>query len=169
MNKAIWRTPLLAALLVSGLLACTRAPASPEADRAALQAAINRWVTAVNAQDLASLTATMTEDVELVDDTAATTGRDAALPALRAARARGRLVITSREISIAGDVGWHLSGLAWTSRSGDLQAGGQALEIWKRVKGEWRLHRRMVTGDIPPELSITRPSTKEPVLDKPKN
>ena len=67
MNKALWRVALLAVLLLSGLLACTKAPAAQDTDRVALEAAIHRWMTAVNAQDVDTLTRTMTEDVELLD------------------------------------------------------------------------------------------------------
>ena len=64
-------------LLVSGLLASTSALAAQDPDRVALEAAIHRWTTAVNAQDVDALNATMTEDVELLDETATVTGRDA--------------------------------------------------------------------------------------------
>ena len=67
MNKTLWRVAPLAVLLLSGLLACTKAPAA-DSERVALEAAIHRWMTAVNAQDVDALTVTMTEDVELLDD-----------------------------------------------------------------------------------------------------
>ena len=127
-------------------------------------------MTAVNAQDVDTLTTTMTEDVELLDANAATvTGRDAAIRALREVATRGQLVATSREITIANDVAWHVVGFAQTQKNGDVHARGQALEIWKRVKGEWKLHRQMAAGLITPADSLTRPSPNEPVLDRPKN
>jgi ketosteroid isomerase-like protein len=169
MNKSRWRVTLLAGLLVGGLLACTRTPAAQEPDRAALETAIHRWVTAVNAPDEATLTTTMTEDVELLDETTTVTGREAAIRALREVATRGRLVATSREITIADDVAWHVVGFTQTQKNGDVHARGQALEIWTRVKGEWRLHRQMAAGVITPAVSLTRPSEGEPVLDRPKN
>jgi ketosteroid isomerase-like protein len=167
MNKTLWRVTLLAGLLVSGLLACTKAPAADSA-RVALEAAIQRWTTAVNAQDVVTLTATMTEDVELMNDAATVSGRDTAIRALRELVTRGQLVATSREITIANDVAWYVVGLAQIQKNGDVQARGQALEIWKRVNGEWRLHRRMAAGPANSEDLLTRPSTSEPVLDRPK-
>lgn len=169
MNKEFWRVILLAGLLGSGLLACAKVPAA-DAERAALEAAIHRWVTAVNAQDVDTLTATMTEDIELLDPNAATvTGREAAIRALRAAAARGQLAAASREITIADDVAWHVIDLTQTLKNGDVHSRGRALEIWKRVQGEWMLHRQMAAGVIAPADSLTRPSTSEPVLDRPKN
>ena len=124
-------------------------------------------MTAVNSWDAATLKMTMTEDVQLLDDGATVTGRDAAIRVLREHVARGQLVATTRELEISNDVGWHVAGLSHTDKNGDVHALGQALEIWKRVNGEWKLHRRMTSGVIPPDVSVTRPSTKEPVLDGP--
>ena len=171
MNKALLRLAPWAVLLVSGLLACTRAPAAQGTDRAALEAAIHRWITAVNTQDVGTLTTTMTEDVELLDANATTVkGRDSAIRTLSEVVPRGQLVATTGEITIANDVAWHVVGLAQTQKNGDVHARGQALEIWQREKGEWKLHRQMTAGVITPrELSLTRPSTNEPVLDRPKH
>jgi ketosteroid isomerase-like protein len=170
MNRTFWRGVPLAILLVSGLLACTPSVAEPALDRAALEAAIQRWITAVNAQDVAALTRTMTEDVELLDANAApVAGRDAAIRALHEVATRGRLIATNREITIADDFAWRVAGLTQTQKNGDVYARGQALEIWKRVNGVWKLHRRMVAGIISPADLLTRPATKEPAIDRPVN
>jgi hypothetical protein len=87
--------------------------------------------------------------------------------ALRAAVSRGRLVATSREITIAGGVAWHVVGLVQKQKDGVVHARGQALEIWKRVDGGWKLHRRVMSGAATPEIQLTRPATDEPVLDRP--
>ena len=160
MNKTVW--------LVSGLLASTMALAA-DPERVALEAAIHRWTTAVNTQDVDALNATMTEDVELLDNTATVTGRDAAIRALREVATRGQLVATSREITIANHFAWRVSGLTQTQKNGDVHARGPTLEIWKRVQGKWKLHRQMAAGLTSPENSLSRPSPSEPVLDRPKN
>lgn len=157
---------MLAGLLVSGLLACTRAPAA-DSERVALEAAVHRWIAAVNGQDVATLFATMTENVELSDGISTVSGREAAARALRQWAALGRLNATTREITIADGVAWHVAALTQTRQNGDVQVRGQALEIWKRVRGEWRLHRRMVAGAGGANDLLTRPSTREPVLDRP--
>ena len=169
MNKAFWRAAPLAVLLVMSMLACSKAPAAQDPDRVALETAIHRWTTAVNAQDVSTLTTTMTEDVELLDENVAVTGRDAAMTALREVVTRGQLLAASREITMANDIAWHVVGFTQTQKNGDVHARGLALEIWKRVKGEWKLHRQMAAGLISPTDSVTRPSTSEPILDRPKN
>jgi ketosteroid isomerase-like protein len=166
MNKALW---LVVLLVVSCLLACTHALAA-DPERVALEAAIQRWTTAVNAQDVVALNATMTEDVELLDANGATVaGRDAAIDALREVAARGKLGATSREITIANQFAWRTGGLTQTQKNGDVHARGQTLEIWQRVNGEWKLHRQMTAGFITPADLLSRPSPGEPVLDRPKN
>jgi ketosteroid isomerase-like protein len=165
MNKAIW---LLAPWVVSCLLASTCTLAA-DSGRVALEAAMQRWTAAVNAQDADALNATMTEDVELMDDTATVTGRAAAIRALRQVAMRGQLVATSREITIANNFAWRMGGLTQTQGSGDVHALGQTLEIWERVKGNWKLRRQMAVGLIAPKDLLSRPSPGEPVLDRPKN
>jgi ketosteroid isomerase-like protein len=153
-------------LLVSGLAAFTMSLAG-HSNRAGLEVAIERWLAAVNAQDEQTLAAMMTEDVELLDAKGArVTGRGAAIRALRAVVSRGDLVATTREITIANEFAWRVVGLAQQQRNRVVHARGQALEIWKLVHGEWMLHRQISTVMDPGE-SLTKPSTKEPVLDRP--
>jgi ketosteroid isomerase-like protein len=159
MNKTLWL-----ALLVS-----TMAFAAADPERVALEAAMHRWATAVNARDADALNATMTEDVQLMDETTTVTGRDAAVRALRDVAARGPLVATSREITINKDVAWRVGGFTQSRKNGDVHALGQTVEIWMRTKGQWKLHRQMAPGLIAPKDLLSRPSPNEPVLDRPKN
>jgi ketosteroid isomerase-like protein len=170
MNKALWRVAPWAVLLVSGLFACSVALAAPDPGRVALEAASQRWMTAVNARDMDMLAKTMTEDVELFDGDAATVkGREAAIRALLDVETRGQLLATCREIKIVDDVAWRVLDFVQTRKNGDVHARGKGLEIWMRVKGEWQLHRQMAAGVFAKADSLTRPSTSEPVLDRPKN
>jgi ketosteroid isomerase-like protein len=166
MNKTVRRIATLTGLMVSGLLADTMALAA-DSQRVALEATTRRWTTAVNTQDVDTLRRTMTEDVRLLDGQATVTGRDAAIRALREIVARGQVIVTNSELEIAGDVACRVVRLAQTQENGDVHARGQALEIWKRVKGEWKLHTQMAPQLISPAISLTRPSTSEPVLDQP--
>ena len=166
MYRTLTRFALLAGLLASSLIACA-SPESRDLDRQALETAIQRWEAAVDARDTGALSATMTEDVELADNIVTARGRKAAIEALRVMAADGPLGTVTRELTLVHDVAWRSVGLAQTSKNGDVQGRGLALEIWKRVNGEWKLHRRLATGS--PGVSLTRPSLKEPVLDRPKD
>lgn len=162
----MFRIAAMCGLLLASLMACARTPAL-DPERVALIAAIQRWTAAVNAQDSATLKATMTDDVELSDGAPPVRGPEAAIGALRELVSRGKLVTTTREIAIANDIAWHVGGLAQSGKNGVLQSRGQVLEIWKRVNGEWRLHRRMAAGHAATDFPLTRPAPDEPVLDRP--
>lgn len=164
MNKTLW---FVASLVVSCLLVSTTAHAA-EPERAALEAAIQRWTTAVNTRDADALNATMTEDVELLNDVAVT-GRDSVIRVLREVATRGKLAATNREVTISLDAAWRVAGLTQTQKNGDVHARGQSLEIWKRVKGNWKLHRMMAAELLSPTDLLSRPLPDEPVLDRPRN
>lgn len=171
--KEALRQALFSVVLVTGscfavAMEMAMASAAPRTGRAELEAAIHRWMMAVNAQDVDTLTATMTADVQLLDEAATVTGRDAAIHALKGVATRGRLSLTSLEITVLDNAAWHVVAFVQTRKGGDVHSRGQALEIWKRVKGRWQLHRQMA-GLITPGASLTRPSTSEPVLDRPNN
>jgi ketosteroid isomerase-like protein len=150
---------------LASLLGCAMAFGS-DSGRLALEAAIHRWNSAVNARDLATLEATMTGDVQLSDGTSTVTGQDAAMRALREVATCGRLVASTREITIANDIGWHVVALTQIQENGDVRVLGQALEIWMRVNGEWKLHRRMMSSFGDPGDLLKRPPPDEPVLDR---
>ena len=152
---------------MGGLLAGALALAA-DSDRDALEAASHRWIRAINAHDSHTAARLMTEDVELLDGWARVSGRDAAIRKVGEIVTRGKLVATSREITIAGDVAWRVVALAQVQKDGDVQALGQALEIWKRVDDKWQLHRRMAAGTGAPEGLLTRPEISEPILDRSK-
>jgi ketosteroid isomerase-like protein len=166
MNKARW---FFASWVAGGLFASTLAFAAPHPDRVALEAAINRWTTAVNARDVNALKTTMTEDVELLDNTTTLTGRDAAIRVLREVATRGKLAATSREITIASHFAWRVGAFTQIQKNGDVFARGQTLEIWKRVQGKWQLHRQVSTGYLAQADLLSRPAPNEPVLDRPRN
>lgn len=167
MNRTPTRLARLAMLLMNGLATMTHA--SEHADRAALETAMHRWTTAVNAQDAVTLGATMTGDVELIEANTAVKGREAAIRTLREVAGRGRLVVNGREIMIADGVAWRVVAFTQIQKNGDVHARGQALEVWRRVDGQWQLHRQMSADLISPGVTLTRPSTSEPVLDRPAN
>lgn len=166
MDNALFRLTPLAVLLLWSAGVYGSQPA-PNLDRIALEGTIHLWMTAINTQDADTLSKTMTEDVELLDNTATVKGRSAAIAALSDVAARGHLGGTTREITIAHEVAWRVVGITQTQKNGDVHSRGQALEIWKRVKGKWQLHRQMAAGVIAPADLLTRPSTGEPVLDRP--
>jgi ketosteroid isomerase-like protein len=133
--------------------------ATESSDRVAIEAAAQAWAKAFNARDPNALLAVATEDLIVLDANG---------PPMSGARAReawkkalgaspGKIVSVSKEIVVAGDVAWRIAALGQ----------GQALEIWKRVGGEWKIHRQMSSNVL--ARSNLLPVPTEPVLDRPTN
>jgi ketosteroid isomerase-like protein len=135
------------------------------ADRAAIEVAAQAWAKAFNARDAKALLAMATEDLVVLDPNRPPVSGAAAREAWKNAlgAAQGQLTSASKEIVISGDVAWRIAGL--TFRQPARQ--GQALEIWKRVGGEWKIHRQMSSSVLTQPNLLPTPS--EPVLDRPAN
>ena len=72
-------------------------------------------------------------------------GREAARGILRQAAmaAAGRLSTETKEIVIVGDLAWRIGSLDHQLANGGPTSRGPSLEIWKRVGGQWKIHRHM--------------------------
>jgi ketosteroid isomerase-like protein len=151
--------PLLAIACFAWLGIAPLALASESSDRASIEAAAQAWVKAFNARDAKALLTVATDDLVLIDSSG---------PPMSGARARegwkkamgasqGQLTSVTKEIVIAGDVAWRIAALKQ----------GQALEIWQRVGGEWKIHRQM-SANLLTQSNVSQPPS-EPVLDRPTN
>jgi ketosteroid isomerase-like protein len=157
--------------LVLTLTLSLPAVADESADRAALEAAAQSWAQAFNARDSATMASLSTNDVVLLEpDAAPVVGHANARKAWEESGFRGatRLAIVNKETVILGDHAWRIDALALRNPDGAPVRHGQSLGIWKRVEGEWRLHRYM-TGDLATPAIRPKPAPSEPVLDKPVN
>jgi len=142
------------------------------AERIALETAAQAWIKAFNAHDLDALVALSTQDVVLMDGAAATSvsGRAAARGAWAHAMAAalGQVMTSTKEAVIAGDIAWRIGAFADKLPNGLSVSQGQSLEIWKRVNGEWKIHRQMTSSLLGPNKLFRRPSPSEPILDTPR-
>ena len=162
---------LLAATLLLLVGISSTAVANDAADRIALEAAAQAWIKAFNAHDPGTLVALSTQDVVLMDPSVASpvSGREAARGAWGEAFAafQGQVTTATKETVIVGDIAWRISAVAHKLPNGNVVSRGQSLEIWKRVKGEWKIHRQSSSSLLAlPKLS-PRPFLSEPVLDTP--
>jgi ketosteroid isomerase-like protein len=143
--------------------------ADEAADRAAVEAGAQAWINAFNARKVDALVALTTEDVVLLDPgVPPVSGRDAAHRAWQQAlgAAQGKLTTSTKEITIAGDIAWRIGALAHRLADGEVIR-GQSLEIWKRARGEWKLHRQMSSAVLAQPKPLTRPPS-EPIYDQPR-
>jgi len=72
-----------------------------------------------------------------------------------------------REVSVAGDIAWRTAVVTNKLPNGEVAARGQSLEIWKRVNGEWRLHRQMSANILTLPRLRPGPPPSRPALDAP--
>jgi len=113
---------------------------------------------------------TVSGDMELVNAPA-----DADLSATSVSgtiRAKGLKIRTLDLGSVSGDL--FVTDIAWRTAvvtnklpNGEVAARGQSLEIWKRVNGEWRLHRQMSANILTLPRLRPGPPPSRPALDAP--
>jgi ketosteroid isomerase-like protein len=159
-----------AAALLLLLSVSTVALADEAADRVALEAAAQAWTKAFNARDIDALVSLVTPDAVLLDPgVAPVSGREAVRETLARAlgAARGPVTTATKEIVIAGDIAWRIGALTHKLPVANAVSRGQSLEIWKRVKGEWKIHRQMSSGILIEPKLLPRPLPSEPMLDTP--
>jgi ketosteroid isomerase-like protein len=163
------RRLLAAVLLLLGVSSVVLADEA--ADRAALEGATQAWIKAFNARNADALVSLTTEDVVLLDPSLAPVSGRAAREALREALgvAKGKVTNATKELVIDGDFAWRIGALAHQSPGGEVLGRGQSLEIWKRVNGEWKIHRQMSSSILAQPKLLPRPLPPEPVLDTPAN
>lgn len=141
------------------------------ADRAAIEAAAQAWAKAFNARDANALLALATEELVLLDPSLPPASGADARAALKKAmgRAQGHITSASKEIVVTGDVAWRIAAFSHRKPAGAMPAHSQALEIWKRVGTQWKLHRQMSSNILTQPTRVPRPLPPDPVLDRPVN
>ncbi len=107
------------------------------------------WVEAFNAGDAAAIAAMMTEDgAVLAPNADPIVGREAIeayWAELIAAGLKGALVPV--EVHTDGDLGYK-QGTYELTMDGEVVDHGKWIEVWKRVEGEWLLHRDIYNSSV---------------------
>jgi ketosteroid isomerase-like protein len=134
-------------------------------DRAAIETAAQAWTNAYNARDVDKMLAVATESVVLMDPMLpAASGKPAAREVLEQtlSSSKQQLASTTKEIGISQDTAWRIAMVALKDANPRINT--QALEVWQRVGGEWKLHRQMSSG-ILARAKLIRPRGSEPMRD----
>jgi ketosteroid isomerase-like protein len=150
---------------------CSAALADQTADQPAIEAAAQAWAKAYDARDTDALMALATDDVVLLDPSLPpASGRKAAGEAWARALSNATRQVTAatKEIVIVGDVAWRIGVFTDKLSNHDVAGRGQSLEIWKRVNGQWKLHRQMTSGLLSQAIQFGPPPSG-PILDAPRN
>jgi ketosteroid isomerase-like protein len=153
-------------LMLLLFVACSTCIADEAADQRTIESNAQQWVGAFHAESATALASLTTTDVLVLngDGHPVQGALGASQTWIRvAALTGGTLVSTTKEIIVSGDAAWRVALLSY-QKSGGEQHQGQALEIWKRTNGGWKLHRQMSSNIIEAAL---RSVPSEPVLDRP--
>lgn len=161
--------PLFRAWLSIVVLAMASAASAVEtADERALDAAARAWLHAFNELDADAMAALATKDVILMDGTMPPiAGRQATRAAWRGSLPDSGIRVTSatKNLEITGDIASRIAAFVYEGPNGQVVSRGQSLELWKRVGGEWKLHRQMSSGLLAQQPLLRRPLPTDRVLD----
>ena len=159
---------------VALFLACktTVAFAEAPAEQIALDAAIEAWELAYIARNADAMVALTTEDfVLLPPNSAAVRGREAAEAEWRRMRSSDvvQISIDGEETVIDGNLAYQIGSYAHTLSNNRVLMQGMYIDIWKRIDGEWRIHRHSYSavGAAPGRELVPAPVKNEPRLDSP--
>jgi ketosteroid isomerase-like protein len=140
---------LLPLACVLALAAC-QPKADTTADKAAIQAASESWLTAYNAKNAEAVAALYSDDAQVFPPGSPAIGGKAAILDFftKDIAAQWAKISTASDASdVAGDWGWR-SG-AW-SIEGPPAMSGKYIEVWHRTPAGWKLHRDIWNMDAMP-------------------
>ena len=127
---------------------CTQAP---QTDLEGLQAMGDVWQSAYDSKDAAAIAAVYSEDAALLPPNVKTlTGRDEIEAMFTMFYENGLHVqITDSETYAEGDIGYKIGTFIMTTADGSILDEGKYTEIWRRLDGQWMLHRDMFNSNLP--------------------
>ncbi len=143
------RPALIALLLSLAVSGCAESPV-PEAFP---QEAADAWLERYLANDAAGVAALYTEDAQLLPpDAEIVEGRAAIQEFIARTNPPGgpTLEIATVETLMFGDHAHRQGSYRLGGSGGGLPAAGKFIELWKKVDGQWLLHREMWSANTPP-------------------
>jgi len=145
-------TALLVLLLVQA--GCAQAPV-PEPFP---QEVADTWVARYAANDAAGIAALYTDDAQLLPpDQEIVSGRAAIQEFFARNNPPGsaEIEIATVEARVLGDYAHRQGSFLLKSPDGGSVVAGKFLELWKKVDGQWRIHRDMWSANAPPPAPAT--------------
>lgn len=120
----------------------------PTSDIVAVQ---QRFLRLFAANDLTGIGDCYTEDAQmLAANMEAIRGRDAIRAVFKFTAVRGHtLEFQTRELDLAGETAIEVGSYLRRRADGSLFDRGKYMVIWKRIAGEWKIHRDMFSTSLP--------------------
>jgi ketosteroid isomerase-like protein len=152
-----------AGLALLALGGCAKEDPVPEAFP---QAAADTWLERYRANDAAGVAVLYSEDAQLLPPDAEVVAGRAAIQEFigRTYQPGGEpLEIATVETLMFGDYAWRQGSYRLGGEDGGPPATGKFIELWKKVGGQWQLHREIWNADTPaPAMPGTDAATDEP-------
>ncbi len=148
------RAPATMLSLMLAIGGCAQAPV-PEPFP---QQAADAWVERYLAHDAAGIAALYTEDAQLLPpDQEIISGRAAIQEFFARTNPAGSaaIEIATVEAHVLGDYAHRQGSFLLKTPDGGSVTAGKFLELWKKVDGEWRIHRDMWSANAPPPAVAT--------------
>jgi len=144
--------PLLSrlALLVIALASPVLAQMSP---KAAIEAVNKQFSAAVEKKDAAAVAALYTDDaIVLPPNLTMVKGRADIKNLFEGFLASGikGIAFTTIEVESFGDTAIEVGEFVLTGPDGSVADRGKSVVVWKRIKGQWKLHRDIFNTSLPP-------------------
>lgn len=117
--------------------------------------AVDTWMERYAAHDAAGVAALYTEDAQLLPpDQEIVTGRAAIQEFIARTNLPGgpALEIVTVETLVFGDHAYRQGSFRLKGPDGSAVASGKILELWKKVDGQWLIHRDMWSANAPPPV-----------------
>jgi uncharacterized protein (TIGR02246 family) len=152
-TRALGALTLTATVLSVMVAAATAQGRGPDADvRAAIEAANNKFMAAAAKGDAATLASLYTPDAEAFPPNADIVKGRAALQKMWQgvlASGIGSMELTTSEVESAGDLAYEVGTYAMKTKDGKVADRGKYVVVWKRVNGQWLLHRDIWSTNMP--------------------
>jgi uncharacterized protein (TIGR02246 family) len=146
-------TAVLTGVVFVSLVGAQAVSAQTGAVRAAVDASNKKFGAAIAAGNAAGVAALYTEDaVVLPPNAESVTGRPAIekfFLALIAGGVKGA-TLTAKEVEAHGETATEVGAYSIADAAGKELDRGKYIVLWKRVKGEWKLHRDIFNSSMPP-------------------
>jgi uncharacterized protein (TIGR02246 family) len=152
------RSPALAALAMTAMVSMMVATATSQGRgpdpnvRAAIEAANKKFMDAAAKGDAATIASVYSSDaVAFPPNADAVKGRAAIQKMWQNVLASGiaSMELTTSEVESAGDLAYEVGDYAMKAKDGKVADRGKYCVVWKRVSGQWMLHRDIWSTSMP--------------------
>ena len=140
------RTASIAAMLLAAGCAQSPAPEPFPQDRVAA------WIEAYQKDDAPGVAALYTEDAQLLPpDREIISGRAAIEEFIRQGNPPGGppLEVATIETQVFGDYAYRQGSFRMKNADGSVAGSGKSIELWRKVGGEWLIHREIWSWNAP--------------------